>query len=472
MSTVTNALPLPRLYFMPHDGSYWKTDVAGKWIKINEGSATLEIRAAGFAGKGEGALNEAERCRLDIQTRQNVNYAAPLAGYRAGHYRINENDVLVTESPRLIVPRAGEWPTLRLIFERLFADPKHDQLSYFYGWLKCGLEAIQSGRWAPGQALAMAGPIESGKSLIQLLITELFSGRCADPFLYLTGRTDFNADLFRAEHLMFEDKAESIDIRARRHFAAGIKGIAVNRDHYCHPKGKPALTLTPIWRLTISLNDDPERLLVLPPLDDDVADKVMLLQVQAGPMPMPTTTPAEKEAFWQRLKGELPAFAAYLQAWEIPVALRSPRFGITHFHHPVLVEALQKSSPEHRLLDLIDLGIDFRARVGMNEHEAGCRAWEGTALELEQKLTQQNGRVTREATKLLAWGNTCGTLLGRLQGTPGLARVSSRVVNGKTRWTVQPPATVAPTPERIAGTVPVDDSECPRPPAGLVPLAA
>lgn len=64
MSTVANALLLPSLYFMPHDGSYWKTDAAGKWIKINEGSATLEIRAAGFADKGEGALSEAERCRL------------------------------------------------------------------------------------------------------------------------------------------------------------------------------------------------------------------------------------------------------------------------------------------------------------------------------------------------------------------------------------------------------------------------
>ena len=472
MSTVANALPLPPLYFMPHDGSYWKTDAAGKWIKINEGSATLEIRAAGFAGKGEGALSEAERCRLDIQTRQNVNYAAPLAGYRAGHYRINENDVLVTESPRLIVPRAGEWPTLRLLFERMFADPEHEQLPYFYGWLKCGLEAIKSGRWAPGQALAMAGPVGSGKSLTQRLITELFSGRSADPFLYLTGGTTFNGDLFLAEHLMVEDKAESIDIRARRHFAAGIKGIAVNRDHSCHPKGHPALTLTPIWRLTISLNDDPERLLVLPPLDDDVADKVTLLRVQACAMPMPTSTPAEQAAFWQRLTGELPAFAAYLVALEIPAALRSPRFGIAHFHHPDLVEALRKSSPEHRLLDLIDLGLEFRARVGLNAHAEIGQAWEGTALELERELTRHDGRVTREAAKLLSYQNTCGTLLGRLQGTPRLARVSSRVVNGTTRWTVQPPATVAPTRHRTACTVAVDDSECPRPPAGLATPAA
>ncbi|MFA6543767.1 MAG: hypothetical protein WCS99_05040 [Limisphaerales bacterium] len=470
MSTVTNALPLPPLYYLPNDGSYWKADSSGKWIKINEGSAMLEIRAAGFDAKSPADLSEADRCRLDLQTRQNVTYAAPLAGYRAGHYRINESDVLVTESPRPIVPRAGEWPTLRLLFERMFADSTCDQLPYFYGWLKRGIEATRSGHWMPGQALAMAGPINSAKSLTQELITGLLGGRSAKPYLYLTGDTTFNGDLFRAEHLMVEDEAESKDFRARRHFAAGIKGIAVNRNHYCHGKHKQALTLTPIWRLTISLNDDPERLLVLPPLDDDVADKVILLKTQACAMPMPTATPEELEAFKQRLTGELPAFAAFLGAWEIPERLRSPRFGITHFHHPDLVEVLKKAAPEHRLLDLIDLGLDFREHAGLNQHGVDCRAWEGTALELERRLTQEGSPVAREAAKLLSYQTTCGTLLGRLERTPRLDRVASRVVTGQTRWTVRPPANAC-APRHRAETRAGDEGEPPRPPAGLA-LAA
>lgn len=471
MSTVTTALPLPRLYYQPHEGSYWKTDANGKWIKINEGSAMLEIRAAGFDAKSPADLSEAERCRLDIQTRQNVIYAAPLAGYRAGHYRINENDILVTESPRSIVPCAGEWPTLRQLFQGMFADPGHDQLSYFYGWLKRGLEATRRGQWLPGQALAMAGPVNSGKSVTQSLITELLGGRSAKPYLYMTGGTTFNGDLFRAEHLMVEDEAESKDFRARRHFAASIKGIAVNRDHYCHPKNKQALTLTPIWRLTISLNDNPERLLVLPPLDDDVADKVILLKAKACEMPMPTTTPAELEAFWQRLTGELPAFVAFLEAWEIPENLRSPRFGITHFHHPDVVEVLRHSAPEHRLLDLIDLGLNFREGMTLSQHAEACSAWEGTALELERWLTRDGSPVAREAAKLLSYQTTCGTLLGRLESTPGLDRVVGRLVNGQTRWTVRPPANADDVPSHRVATRVVDDEEPPRPPE-CVALAA
>lgn len=467
MSTVTNALPLPPLYYQPHDGCYWKADATGKWIKINEGSAMLEIRAAGFDAKSPADLSEADRCRLDLQTRQNVTYAAPLAGYRAGHHRINENDVLVTESPRPVAPGAGEWPTLRLLFERMFADPTHDQLPYFYGWLKRGVEATQNGRWLPGQALAMAGPVGSGKSLTQRLVTELLGGRSAKPYLYLTGGSTFNGDLFRAEHLMVEDEAESIDIRARRHFAAGIKGIAVNRDHHCHPKHKPALTLTPIWRLTISLNDDPQRLLVLPPLDADVADKIILLKVKACAMPMPTTTPAEQDAFWRRLTGELPAFAAFLEAWEIPESLRSPRFGITHFHHPQLVEELRKSSEEHRLIELIDLGLDFRAHVGLTTRAETASAWEGGSLELEQLLTREGSRVAREAAKLLSYRNTCGRLLGALERMPGLNRVSRRTVNGQELWTVRPPANANDAPSHRVTTRVVDDEQPPRPPEGL-----
>ena len=92
----------------------------------------------------------------------------------------------------------------------------------------------------------------------------------AKPYLYMTGKTTFNADLFGAEHLMVEDEAESIDIRARRYFGAKIKEIAVNVDQHCHGKGKTALTLTPVWRMTLSLNDEPERMQVLPPASPEM----------------------------------------------------------------------------------------------------------------------------------------------------------------------------------------------------------
>lgn len=468
MSAVTNALPLPPLYYLPSDGSYWKEDEAGKWIRINEGSAMLEIRLAGFDAKAGTPLTEAERCRLGIQTRQNIVYAAPLAGYRAGLHRCNENDVLVTESPRLLVPQAGEWPNLRAVFEGLLGDPNHDQLPYFYGWLKRACESVRRGQWLAGQALALAGPVGGGKSLTQNLITVMLGGRSAKPYLYMTGATSFNGDLFRAEHLMVEDEAESRDIRARRRFAASIKSIAVNRDQSCHPKNRPAVTLTPRWRLTISLNDDPERLLVLPPLNPDVADKIILLKTRKQAMPMPTETPEQQAAFWNMLVAELPAFLAFLDEWEIPAELRSQRFGVIHFHHPEVAELLRKTAPEYLLLELIDQALGFGARDRVLFPPPAAVAWDGSALELKQRLTGERSPVAREASRLLDYPNACGQLLGRLQSDDSLQRVSSRLVNGQTRWTITPPLDLQ-NMANIVGQPCVEDP--PRPPASLA-LAA
>ena len=43
--------------------------------------------------------------------------------------------------------------------------------------------------------------------------------------------------------------------------------------------------------MSLSLNDDPERLQVLPPLDIDVRDKIIVLKVIKARMPMPTGSP-------------------------------------------------------------------------------------------------------------------------------------------------------------------------------------
>ena len=110
----------------------------------------------------------------------------------------------------------------------------------------------------------------------------------ASPHAYMTGVTPFNSELFRAEHLVIEDNTASTDIRARRAFGALLKTITVNEDQPCFGKGREALNLTPFWRLFISANDEPENLMVLPPIDESVTDKLIPLKATNTSMPMPT----------------------------------------------------------------------------------------------------------------------------------------------------------------------------------------
>jgi hypothetical protein len=311
-------------------------------------------------------------------------------------------------------------------------DPQYDQRPHLFGWLKLALQSLRAGIWSPGQVIAFAGPVGSGKSLLQGIITEVFGGRAAKPYLYMTGSTTFNADLFGAEHLMVEDEAESIDIRARRHFGAKIKEVAVNVDQHCHGKNKVALTLTPIWRMTISLNNEPERMQVLPPLDGDVADKLMLFKVARHELPMPTETPAEKQRFRAMLSAELPAFISYLDQLVIPVELRSKRFGITHYHHPDLVEALDETMPENRVLDLIDQEL-FTGRLEIKPQEMG-------SMELQQMLCDGKDWRHQEARKILHYSSACGNCLRGIADNAKTAhRVTSRKVDGKQLWTIHPP---------------------------------
>jgi hypothetical protein len=114
---------------------------------------------------------------------------------------------------------------------------------------------------------------------------------------------------------------------------------------------------TPFWRVTITVNDKPENLMVLPPLDDSLEDKLLLLRAFKRQMPMPTVTNDERRAFSNRLQSELPAFVHFLTTWEIPPALVSSRFGVAHFHHPELVEAINSLAPEQKLLNLLEVEL-------------------------------------------------------------------------------------------------------------------
>jgi hypothetical protein len=165
----------------------------------------------------------------------------------------------------------------------------------------------------------------------------------------MSGGTQFNADLFGAEHLMIEDEHSSTDIRARSTFGSQIKQFTVNQTQSCHDKGRKAINLSPFWRVSISVNEEPEHMMVLPPMSDSdqdlLSDKIFLLRASKAEMPMPTFTHEQQQAFWQKLTSELPAFREFLNNWEIPEQLRDRRFGVKTWHHPELLAALDALAP-------------------------------------------------------------------------------------------------------------------------------
>jgi len=449
VAAVTSVPVIAEPCFDHHLNKFWFKMPSGIWIKLDKRDA--------FPHMGRWIPNlpadPKERKALIYealvltQEYSSVDFAGALAGYKEGLLVQGDKRILVTSSPKFIAPVPGNWDMLRGILENMFGN---EQLLYVYGWIKIALAMFAAQSWMAGQALVLCGPKDAGKNLFGLLLQHLFGGRApGKPYDYMTQRTSFNSEFMGCELLTIEDEASLTDIQTRRMFGAEIKKLAVNTSRRLHQKHVVAMTVEPLQRLLISLNDQPERLLVLPPIEDDIVDKIMLFKVETHPMPMPTHTPEAMLAFRTALLAQLPAFVDFLQNWQIPADLVSNRFGIRYYHHPEILEGLHELSPEEKLLQLIDEVIFAPGLIKTD--------WHGRAVELDRALKNAESRnVQREAEKLLPSVASCGKYLGRLA-----TRHPDRVTrhpgsSGIHNWTIKAPlfsvgkCRSAPSPELMA----------------------
>lgn len=425
---------IPRQVFYDRAKScFWYSNGAGCWIAMTKDALTARFKRDGLRGKlndGE-SLSPLQIRMLEVMEDYQVSYAGPLAGHWAGLVENNGNRILVTSSPKLVTPVRGEWPLINAVLRGLLVHDDCDQRPHFHGWLKVAEAALRARQAQPGQVLVLAGPRECGKSLVQGIITEVLGGRSAKPFQYMTGMTPFNSDLFAAEHLAMEDDQPFTTLSERRDFGSKIKDLTVNRDQRLHAKGRDAIILRPFWRVSFSLNDESENLMALPPLDESIMDKISLFLCRKVEMPMPSVTSDERARFWAALQAELPAYIHWLREWTIPNELKAHRFGVTHWHHPHIVEEISGLAPEMRLLEHIDALMFDSPAPG---------SWHGSAEELQRLLTASDFRFARQVEKLLGWSNACGTYLGRLANRlPN--RVKREDTHHRTRrcWRILPP---------------------------------
>lgn len=392
----------PIAYYDCNRGQFWSLNSRHEWISLTESSVKRILRYGEFLviGSKEDREHAVNLRMIDLQREHDVAYAGAIAGYRSGIHDICGQRVLVPTGPRLLKPKAGDWRQLRSFIEGLLRE----QTRVLYGWLKSALKSLYAGPpFRPGQVLAIAGPAGCGKSLLQNLLTEIFGGRSAKPFRYLTGQTAFNADLIQNEHLMIEDEAAQTDHRIRRTFGSQLKNLIVNEVQSLHRKGRDALSVTPFTRVTMTLNDEPEELAVLPPLDESLIDKISLLRAFPFDPPYEPDDIDARNTWRRNLSGELPAFVHWLKGYRVPPKMIDVRYGVKAFQDAGLVDDLEKLSSERKLLSLCDVLQIW-----------GCdrMPWEGTADQLEEALLQKDklGRAQR----LLYYNSACDRLLAQL----------------------------------------------------------
>lgn len=426
--------PDVEVFFDGRDCGYWFR-IADRYLKLGAKDVRMHLRTQGLRDdlywKG---LREVDYPLWRAQMDRIIDYAGPLAGHRVGIFQNSSGRrFLVTDEPAQLwaeCPKRCKKPAwfLRFVEELLPGD----QSNYFYHWLKIALVSARRGDFRPGQVVVLAGPSQCGKSLLQQIVSEVLGGRSANPFRYMMGETQFNYDLAWAEHWLIEDPASTTDIRTRRLFGSKLKECTVNRDFSIHQKGKDALLLPVFRRVTLSTNDEPENLAVIPPMDASIADKVFLFKCQ------PADVGEDRKVIWDTVLAETKLIRAWLlNLPEIEASLADARFGIRAWHHPDLLRELSDLSPEARLLTLMDAVLFPPPDPLKEEADVPDMPVHYKALDLEKKLRES--AFGFEVDKLLKYSSACGTYLGRLSKTsPG--RISKAVKDGYTLWTINPPS--------------------------------
>ena len=315
------------------------------------------------------------------------------------------------------------FPALSKILDGLFNSGDIHQLQIVYGWLKLARESVVNSNPSPGQCLVLAGPKNCGKSLFQDIITEILGGRIGKPYSFMAGKTEFNSDLFAAEHWVIADEIPHRDISHRRAFGARIKDCTVNKSMQCQGKFKESLTLTPCKRLTISLNDEPENLMILPPLDESLIDKIIMLKVATPEFPLDSSGVVNRHGLWNTIKDELPGLIYHIEQFTISEEHRDTRFGLKAFQHPEFLNSLDEMNPENKLLELIDEGFF-----------TSDNSWEGTSAQLEVRLIECTVS-SRLASRILTFPNATSTYLKRLKNRHP-RRITTRESNGRTLWRI------------------------------------
>ena len=424
MSSVAPILPI---YYDSQRKEYLRRNPNGRWQGFGIREITERLVSNGLSlnpVSKDNPLNECHMMRQRITDENDVVYSGSLAGHNEGFYEKNGIRYLVTDSPTLIDPQKGDWHTILPLLLNMFGEK---QCTVFLSWLKIAAESLRSGNWTQQQALAIAGEVACGKSFVQnYIITPCLGGRSAKAARYMLGKTQFNSDLFESEHLVMDDEFVSHKIADRLALGASIKKMTVSTEsESLHGKGRKAVPMSPFWRLTFTLNDNPEALQVLPILNEDIADKIIILKASKHDFLMPTNTLEQKGLFLSAIRSELPAFLYHLlNDFRIPDDMVDSRYGVASYQNPEIIEALDEIAPETTLLRLIDSLLQNKET-------------KIEAIELRDRL-YNNPETSFEAKRLLdGWDGKTALYLGRL-AKKHPERFICPTNNKNRKWVIKP----------------------------------
>lgn len=397
------------LYLVDHQGRAFfrwsrKTPIVNgvaRWRMQNGDHADIATKAA----------------KQDVANREldgAVQWSGAIAGHKRGIQRDHDGlPILITSQANLPEPMAGPCPIITRIIRQAFPDA--DPFAVFVGWLALRFRAVREGVHTPAPMLVLAGEVNTGKSLLAWIVGQALGGRIASPHAAWSGGMLWNDSLTGCELLLIDDAVASTDIRSRRNFGASFKEAIYAPIVELRKRHTSSISVRPVWSVMVCCNSTPESLQVIPPLDADLSDKVILLRAAPITPPVDTSSPQGRAELQRIIRAELPAFADRLTSYTVPDHLHDSRSGILAWRDPELAEAVEATSPARRMEELLAAALVHRGIW----HDLPATL---SAAEVESRLTDHGSPVREQARNLFHWHGACGAALARL------ARAGSRHV--------------------------------------------
>jgi len=423
---------------------YYATDSASYYVDVDSHYRPYGRKAPIKSGirrhlerQGESPNDTKELVEVsfeDIEIDRSVDWVGALAGHRRGLVKRNGRTFLITDEPKIPAGVQGSFPLHESIVDQAFPDT--DARAVFMGWTAGGVAAIRHQTHQPAPMLVMAGPAKAGKSLLAHIVKMCFGGRSANPMTAWNGQLPWNDNLLAAELLLIDDSVTRTDPRARKAFGSRFKESVYAGDVKIHTRRKSSLSLRPVWRVMVCCNETPENLSVIPPLEEGIEDKIILLKVSSIETPMPARSVEEKEAFASALADELPAFLHHLESFEVPDHLLDSRSGVMAWKDPELVQAVKAISPEKHLETLIALAI-AKGHFPIIDQSG---AWM-SAADVQSIVQNRDSPTASQALNLLKHAPNCGRYLSTLarQGSPYVSGDKAKQQDGITHYLMTTP---------------------------------
>lgn len=371
--------------------SYWFKNGINRWYDAKVENVARALRVHGIKTESKKGASQMDRVLYTIETQRRVDAALPILFTDNEVVEIGNDRFLNTNFRKPVSPAEDgdpkNWPFLQRLIWGNFGE---EQLPYFLAWFQRFYASAYHNEPTQGQMIVLAGSTNQGKTLINWRVIGAALGGHADATKYLMGRTNFNKEVAEVPVWSLDDPTGHVDFDKHRQFGENIKSHIANPRIKYHPKFKDPVEIEFYGRQVMTCNTDPQSLGVLPPMDNAVADKIMLFKFTDYRHPFEAYTGTkgtkdEKEASINHIVAtELPLFLKWLLDWKPPVHViwgENPRFGVRPYHHPEMLFTAVEDNPATKLIEVLD-----RWAMSARRDDKSLKEWKGTATDFYTSL--------------------------------------------------------------------------------------